>query len=145
MKFKFRMVGEYETDWSFVKEKWVATYRTSLWAGTVPNNKIREVTEDMIDQLSARGAKTICLCTEELPEHILGFLMFEQTRTGEPVVHYLFVRELYRQKEYAFGRKLLEVAGIDWKEFFFYTHRTKDARKFKSARWEPSIARRKDP
>lgn len=138
---KFRPLAA--EDANFVRETWLGTYRNSPYAGVIANNRFDEVTEDVIKQLFARGAKGLAAYDPAHPESVLGYVVTETCRTGEPVVHYLFVRSTLRQK--GLGSKLLEKAGIDKDEKFFYTFRTTHSRHFKQGRYVPSIARRKDP
>jgi GNAT superfamily N-acetyltransferase len=82
----------------------------------------------------ARGATALVTCAADDPDQILGFLVHEG-----PVVHYLYVKELFRRKGLATA--LLDSAQIP--PVFFYTHRTDDAVLFEGGRFAPEIARRK--
>lgn len=130
------------TDAALILETWVGTYRNSPWAGVIPNNRFNEVTEDAIKQLLLRGSQIDCAVDAANPQHVVGYVVHEKTRLGEPVVHYLFVKDLYRRQGLA--RQLLEHAGIDPSAKFFYTFKTPFAKYFRGGRYVPAIARRKE-
>lgn len=141
-KWSYR--GLQASDVEMVLKTWIGTYRNSLHAGVIPNNRFTEITTDAINQLFKRGAQGLAAVNPDCPEHILGYVVSEVTRMGEPVCHYVFVRDLYRRQGMA--KELLKKAGVDPSEPFLYTFRTSCASWFgKKAKYVPVIARRKNP
>lgn len=120
---------------------WTNSFKKSKWAGTLPNNKFPEYMGESIRQLISRGSKVLLAVNAEKPSQVLGFVAHEKTSRGEPVVHYLFIKDYYRG--HGLGRWLLEQAGIPLDGTAFYTHRTDASRKYR-AKHVPEIARRKD-
>lgn len=120
---------------------WTGSYRKSKWAGTIPNNKFSDVQGEVIRQLLSRGAKCLLACNPASPEQVLGFVVHEATRKGEPVVHYLFVKDIYRKR--GVSKSLLAEVGIPGDGTAFYTHRTAYS-KYYNGKHVPEIARRKD-
>ncbi len=112
-------------------------YRKSKRAGTIPNNLFKQTTAECIRQLFARGAKGFWIESAVRP---LGFIVVERTRLDEPVVHFMWTADS------GADIWLFEAAGIDPKQHFFVTHWAKyaDGPLFRSARYCPEIARRKD-
>lgn len=84
-------VRPYESgDLPFVLDGWIRSWRTSPWAGCIPNNLIWEVTRGCVASLLARGA------TLEVAEvdrgdgsaRLVGFVCWEPG-----VLHYVFVKK----------------------------------------------------
>lgn len=126
---------------AFVSKSWLASFRSSDWAGPVPNNLFEQVYADAIRQLLERGAQVLVACNPDAPDHVLGWICFERTRDDRPVVHYMYTKSLFRRRGVA--RSLLAAAGIDPKARFFYTYRTERARLFPGGRYVREIACRK--
>lgn len=124
----------------FVWETWLSSFRKSPWAGVVPNNLYKPVYLETMRQLVERGAEVVCATNPEKPGHILGWLCYERTSDAIPVVHYCFVKPLFRKRGVA--ASLFAAAGIDPKQRFFYTFKTPAARYFPGGQYEPAIARR---
>ncbi len=120
---------------------WLAAYRTSKWAGCVPNNEYNSVYTSAIQQLWVRGASVHVATNPLRPEQVLGWCCTERTRKDEPVVHFVYVRPAVRRN--GICTALLAAAGIDVYEHFAYTYRTDDAAHFASAMYAPMIARRR--
>lgn len=133
-----------EGDLSTIYQSWIGTYRRSHYAGTIPNNLFSEVQTHTITQLLARGAKLLVAVTPTFPDFWIAWCCYEQTSDGQPVLHYLFVSDSYREKEFHIGQQLLTAAGLDFTKPLFYTHRTKSWNEnFKGHKYAPEIARRK--
>lgn len=128
---------------SVVVESWLGAYRESPWAGVVPNNVYAAVYSEAIRQLVARGALLFMAVNPANPAHILGYMCCEWTRDQVPVVHFMFVKDLYREWKSELYESLLSAAGIDPTSKFFYTFKTGWEKKFPGGRYSPAIARRK--
>ncbi len=120
---------------------WIGSYRRSKWAGTLPNNKFPEYMGESIRQLLARGSNCLLACNPDNPTQILGFLVTEKTSRNEEVVHYLFVKDIYRKMGISKG--LLAEAGLKQDGSVFYTHKTAYSKHYRG-KWVPEIARRKE-
>lgn len=130
-----------DTDTDGIILDWLTAYRTSRWAGCVPNNEYNAVYTAAIGQLWQRGA-FVHVCTNPLrPEQTLGWSCTEWTRKSEPVVHFVYVRPAVRRNGIATA--LLAAAGIDAHSHFAYTYRTDDAAYFPAGMYAPMVARRK--
>lgn len=130
-------------DFKFVLSSWLKSFRRSPWAGLIANNSYHSVMKQTVDQLSARGAQIVVAENRESPGQLLGFICFERTKVNIPVLHYIFVKDLFRKQ--GIGAALLEMAGITRGKGFIYTFRTNDFNKrFKDGTHAPGIARRKD-
>lgn len=128
---------------SFVVDSWLKSYRSSERAGVVPNNLYNTVYSDAIRQLHERGMSIIIAHNNARPDHILGYLAFERTSDGVPVVHFAFVKDLYREYKPAMFASMFEAAGVDPEQPFFVTFSTGWENRFKGARYMPAVARRK--
>lgn len=120
---------------------WVGSFRKSPWAGTLPNNKFQEYMGESIRQLLSRGSRCTLAVNPDRPDQVLGFIVAEKTGKDEPVVHYLFVKDIYRRR--GVSKSLLAVADIPLDGSAFYTHRTPYARHYRG-KHVPEIARRKE-
>lgn len=119
---------------------WIGSFRKSKWAGCIPNNKFPEVQGEIIKQLITRGSKCLLAVNPDSPSQKLGFVVTEKTSLGEPVVHFLFVKDIYRQKGVA--KSLLAEAKVPVDGSAFYTHKTAYSKHF-NGKFVPEIARRK--
>jgi hypothetical protein len=123
-----------------VFESWLGTYKRSISAGTIPNHLYNEVQLATITGLLGRGAKVAVLCSREAPAVVLAWVCYEADRRSvEPIVHYLFVKDGFRQRGYA-GLLLKSIGAGDR---VLYTHQTSFAKYWPRARFNPGIARRK--
>jgi hypothetical protein len=120
---------------------WVNSFKKSKWAGTLPNNKFSEYMGESIRQLISRGSRVTLAVNSSNPSQVLGFICTEKTSRGEPVVHFLFVKDIYRGR--GLGLYLLKSQNIPLDGTAFYTHRTDSSKKYR-AKHVPEIARRKD-
>lgn len=125
-----------------VMEAWAGTYRKSRSAGCIPNHLFNEVTFTAITQLLQRGAHVQVLVDKRAPELVLAWICFEQDkRSSQPVVHYMFVRDGFRQR--GLSKVLLAAAGMQSDGKFVYTHSTPFMQYYPGGYWNPGIARRK--
>lgn len=125
-----------------VYESWAGTHKTSRTAGCIPNHLYAEVTFAAITGLLQRGAKVSVLTAQDAPSVVLGWVCWEPDRRGpRPIVHYIFVRDGFRERGYA--SLLLKSIGIGSGERFIYTHETSFAKRFKGGAHNPGVARRK--
>lgn len=131
-----------EDDQRFWAGTWEDTYRNSRWAGTIPNHLYRDVQRVAMRQLTARPGTRVTLAhAPGDPDALLGYVVHERLPDDSPVVHYLYVKDPFREGRIA-TQLLLGTVG----RRFRYTHRTDAARRFSKPGWEvsyePGIARR---
>lgn len=128
-------------DMPFVWDSWLRSYRESPWAGVIPNNLYREVTQAVITELRARGAIITLAVRRDDPNEILGYVCHERV-PGGVAVHYVFIKDAVRRQGLA--SELLSHARLSWPQGTrkFYTFRTRAASYFPDWKHEPAIARR---
>ena len=125
-----------------VLESWAGTYKRSRSSGCIQNHLFNEVTFASITGLLRRGAQVSVLTAREAPSVVLGWVCHEPDhRSATPIVHYLFVKDRFRERGYA--RLMLAELGIKKGDRFIYTHETSFARYWPRSVHNPGIARRK--
>lgn len=131
-------------DMALVLETWVGTFRTSKYAGVIPNNEYKRITSECIRQLVARGSRGFVATDTDNPASVLGYVIAERTRLDEPVIHYCWVREGKRHQGIGTALRSKVVLPADK---FFYTFRTAACKSsvFCNGAHEPAIARRRMP
>jgi len=124
-------------DFNFVIDSWLKSFRTSPWAGVVPNNQYYSLYMGVIEQLIVGGA-TIYVAEDE--DKLLGFICCSVTDDGFGVIHYIYVKKNYRHWD-VLPSLLDKVLGITPG---FYTFRTHNIYKLLPGwKFAPEIARRK--
>lgn len=128
-------------DFPFILDGWIRSWRTSPWAGTVPNNMVWEVTRGTVAGLMTRGARLDVAEVARSDGHsrrLCGFVCYEAPDT----LHYLFVKKT-GFRGMGIGRLLLEHTGIDPRAGIF-THRTQASRYLmeRGWTWDPVSARK---
>ena len=130
----------YRADYNFVLSSWAHSFKGSQWAGVIPNNEWHASMKNIIDQLASRGMQVIMAVADDDRDQIMGYVAFEKSLAGIPVVHYVFVKDDFRKE--GLGKALLGVTGDG---SFIYTFRTEDSQYLDSmGRFVPAIARRKE-
>ena len=129
---------------SFVYDAWANCYRTSPWAGCIPNHLYESVSREGMRSIMERGALVLVAVTpiagheSEYPEvrRVAGYSVSEP---GRRVLHWLYVKKDYRNL--GVGRELLAATcpDGDWD----YTHRMPASQKFLGPRfhWDDVSAR----
>lgn len=129
----------HQGDFKFVFDSWLRSWRTSPWAGCIPNNVYYPLTRSAIEQLVGRGAEFIVACLAKAPERILGWVCYEQAGP-EALVHYCYVKDPYLPL--GIGEQL--VGQVPGTKPGFYTYRYRQVvEACKGWRHVPEIARRK--
>lgn len=124
-----------------VLEAWAGTYRSSRYAGCIPNDKFYSVTYDCITQLLNRGMRVTVLVLASRPEQALAWIAHEtDTRSAQPVVHYVFTKTAFRRR--GLSRLLLDRVGATRDSRFIYTFCTSYAKHYPTGFHMPSLARR---
>lgn len=123
-----------------VLDSWFKSYRTSDWAGTIPNHLYVPTMREMVGGLVARGAKILAAV---VAGRVLGWVCYETSSRNEAVLHFCYVKDPFRRR--GLGKTLLAKA-IGESPVLLYTHRTRFSKVLlpKSARYVPEIARRKE-
>jgi hypothetical protein len=130
-----------ETDYNCVLSDWAKSYRSSLYAGPCPNHLWHEQMKSVLDGVLDRGAYIVMAVADDDRDHILGWACFERSKCGVSVVHYVFVKDDWRE-EYGLGRTLLQLCADG---FYIYTCSTKDGSRIsQGGKFVPSIIKRKN-
>lgn len=124
-------------DLSMVFDSWLKSWRTSKWAGTVPNHLYYATQRACIEDLLLRGAQVKIVHPSGHPDTILGWACAEE-KEGKTVLHYLYVRDAFM----GFGIPNLLLDSLPGTKPGFITHRLA-LRELKDWRHVPEIARRK--
>lgn len=105
------------TDVPFVINSWLKSFRSSKWAGSLPNNVYWEAYHKAIEVILERSDTIVKIASlAENPDQILGYVVY-----CPDAVHYLYVKLSLRR--HGIGRRLLECA-IGGSKHFRYTFRT---------------------
>jgi GNAT superfamily N-acetyltransferase len=98
-------------DINFILSSWTKSYRHSYFAQKIPNGIYFDEHKKVIAK-SLLSSKVFVACLEEEPDQILGYICFDSNKyRGILVVHYLFVKHLYRR--FGVGKKLIAAAKED--------------------------------
>jgi GNAT superfamily N-acetyltransferase len=124
-----------------ILREWLSSFRSSPWAGVIPNNLYRKVYAETIRQLLSRGARIDVACYAEKPEIIVGFICYEMT-PRDKILHYAFIRSDYRGNGIA--RALMNNAGFLPNQPYVYTFRTRESGYFSGGRHMKELACRKE-
>ncbi len=125
-------------DLSLVFDSWMRSWRSSKWAGVIPNNLYFDTMRTLIEDLITRGAKITIAAHEENPDLILGWACYE-IKEGRTVLHYLYIRDGYVGSSQDIADKLLEATPGDKPGFVTFKMQHKDLKSWTHA---PEIARR---
>lgn len=124
-----------------VLEAWAGSFRSSRYAGCIPNDKFYDVTYDAIQQLINRGMQITALALTSRPEQMLAWVAYETDPVeGQPIVHYLFTKTPFRKR--GLSRLLLDHIGAVKGARFLYTFATSYAKHYDGGFHMPSLARR---
>lgn len=124
-------------DLSLVFDSWLKDWRTSKWAGVVPNHLYFDTQRVLIEDLIARGAKVYVVCPVSKPEVILGWACSEE-KEGKAVLHYLYTKDPFL----GLGIPDLLLAALPGARPGFVTHKL-NLKELKEWRHTPEMARRK--
>lgn len=116
------------------------SFRTSPWAGIVPNHMWFPVCRAAVTGLLERGAR---VTVARSAGRVLGYILHEE-KDGSPVVHFVYVKDWARRQGLA--KALLDRVGAVRGTRVFYTHKTgmtKWLAKGYIAVHAPEMARRK--
>lgn len=132
-------------DMPFVLDSWMKSWRTSAWAGTIPNNIYFATQRDCIEQLIARGAK-ILIASHSKTNRILGWVCYELTQDSpaRTVINFLYVKDAYLRLTPSIGAALAD--RVPGAKPGYFTHRYRTVVDYcpQDAGWRhaPEIARR---
>lgn len=115
------------------------SYRSSPWAGVVPNHMWFPVCRAAVTGLLERGAR---VTVARAAGRVLGYVLHEE-KDGSPVVHMVYVKDWARREGLA--KELLARAGCVRGARVFYTFRTNATRHLAKpfiAVYAPEMARR---
>lgn len=132
-------------DRAFVADSWIRSYRLSHAAGMIAMQDWRSVMSQAIDRVLSRPGVRVLVA--HLPWEdsvgILGWMAYERTESGPPLVHYIYVKQAYRKSGVARG--LFAKADIDPDSLFHYTCKTSVVHRIRNripnSHWTPLSAR----
>lgn len=128
------------SDLPFILDGWIRSWRTSPWAGCVPNNLIWETTRSCIAGLVARGARVDVaeVARSDGGSRLVGFVCYEPG-----VLHYVFVKKT-GFRGLGIGRMLVD--RVPGQGPGIMTHRTPMSSWLLDLGWrhDPVLARMKD-
>ncbi len=125
-------------DLSLVFDSWMRSWRSSKWAGVIPNNLYFETMRTLIEDLITRGAKITVAAHQDDPDLILGWACYE-IKEGRTVLHYLYIRDAYVGSSQSIFDELLAKMPGDKPGFLTFKLPHKDLKTWTHA---PEIARR---
>ena len=118
-------------------DSWLKDWRTSKWAGVIPNHMYFETQRVLIEDLLARGAKVKVAYPTGREDVILGWACSE-LKEGKCVLHYLYTKDPFL----GLGVSTLLLASLPGEKPGFLTHRIQ-GKEFREWRHAPEMARRK--
>lgn len=125
------------SDLAFVFDSWMKSWRTSKWAGVIPNHLYFETQRVLIEDLIARGAWILVAHPEGQVDTIIGWACAEQ-KDERCVLHYIYVKDPFLGLGIA--EKLLD--ALPGRKPGFITHKLPN-KALKEWRHTPEIVRRK--
>jgi hypothetical protein len=120
LEVAFRHMGP--GDEALVRDSWVRTFRYGPLRQGVPEQRYFTDQRNRISRLLERGAQVLLAINPEDASQVLGWACFEK-REGADVLHYLYVKSIFR-RDFGIARRLLAEAGLG--EGLVYTHHTHD-------------------
>lgn len=120
-----------------VFDSWLKSWRTSKWAGVIPNNLYFETQRTLIEDLIARGATILIAHPSGRPDIILAWACGE-VKEGKTVLHYLYTKDPF----IGLGLPTLLLNALPGDKPGFITHKL-SLKETKEWRHTPEIARRK--
>lgn len=124
-------------DLALVFDSWLKDWRTSKWAGCIPNHLYFDTQRTLIEDLIARGAQIRVAYPTGRPDIILGWCCGEE-KEGKTVLHYLYTKDPF----IGLGIPDLLLSALPGAKPGFVTHKLQ-AKELKEWRHTPEMARRK--
>lgn len=124
-------------DLAMVFDSWMKDWRTSKYAGVIPNHLYYATQRATIEDLLGRGAAVHVAYPSGHPDVILGWACAEQ-KEGKTVLHYLYVKDAF------LGQSIPELllASLPGDKPGFLTHKL-NLKVLREWRHTPEMARRK--
>lgn len=124
-------------DLALVFDSWLKTWRTSKWAGVIPNHLYFDTQRTLIEELISRGACIKVAHPTGREDIILGWACAEE-KEGKTVLHYLYTKDPF----IGLGIPALLLASLPGDKPGFVTHKIA-LKETKEWRHTPEMARRK--
>ena len=110
-----------DEDKPFIMSSWLRSFKSSRYAGPIPNNMYWTVYAQAIEQILDRdGVKVLIACNPEKESQIFGYIVLEQNHEA-PVVHWLYIKQPFRG--WGMARSLMGFCHILKHTEFSYTYR----------------------
>lgn len=123
------------SDLPYVMDTWLNEWRTSKYAGVIPNHLYYETQRTLIEDLLGRGASVV-IAQDPADGRISGWAVGE-LKTDTAVVHYLYVRSGSQPR----GLVQSLISRLPGAKPGFVTHHLPYV-ELKTYRWVPELARR---
>lgn len=86
-----------DNDMSFIYSSWLRSNRGSVMSTKIPNNTYYHEHKKVINfLLKEREISIDILCSKDDPDHILGFISYENG-----IIHFLYIKYSYRKMGFA--------------------------------------------
>ena len=129
---KLETLDRASSDYAFISNAWLRSYRHSAFAGKIPSEVYFYVHEPLIAKI-IEASEIIIACNPDDEEQLFGFFCYEH-RDSWLRSHYIYVKKVFRGM--GFATDMLKMAGVDPTIKHLATHRTTDyevlARKLQS-------------
>lgn len=123
-------------DLRLVNASWYESFRHGGHAPEIGSDLYHEGQAKVITDLCQRGRVVVASVTS-IPDEICGWICFEKSADRESVLHYIYVKQVYRHLKIALN--MIEAFGA----FKFHSHQTRGgltlARKFRM-RYNPYLS-----
>lgn len=128
-------------DTNFIFDSWLKSWRTSRYAGVVPNHLYFATYRATIECLVGRGAELTVACAENNEDHILGWVCSEVLADGKACIHYLYTKDPFLKK--GIDKELLSTIKGTLPGFYSFNYSQVTSCLSHEWKWAPEIARRK--
>ena len=126
-----------ETDLDFIFSSWLSSFKSSHYAGPVPDNVYWKLYQHVLEEIFKRpGFEVTVVCNKDYPDQIVAYLAWEPG-----IVHYVYVKQPFRQKGIA-AYTLMATVGSKF-QFTFKTAKSRFFNNSFQAKFNPKPVRRK--
>lgn len=117
-------------EFSFIIDAWASSFRSSPWAGCIPNHLYNSVTRAGISEILGRPGTVVKVAVADIDggRRVIGFSVSEP---GARILHYLYVKRDYRNL--GVGEAILAATAPEGE--WDYTYRTLASQPFLGARF----------
>ncbi len=131
---------------AFVYDSWIKSYRDRVCE--IPRSWYAKLYNSILDRLLQRPKVSLFLaCPVGAPDTFLGFVAFEVEPGGTPVVHFLYVKQIYRSLGNFLIPRMLFKQALNGRNRFFYTWKPSNNKltRYLGGVYRPEFIRRQLP